>query len=168
MSILVDWEIKALCNQGLLEPFDPHLINPASVDVRIGRTAKLETPDGWIDCDLAEYSKDKPLLIAPKEFLLVATLETFKMPDNVSGEFRLKSSRAREGWNNCLAVWLDPKFTGSKLTLELINECRFSFLPLYPELRIGQIILHSCNRPYKNYLDTGRYNFHDTVYQSLG
>ena len=155
--ILVDYQIQSLCEQGLLDPYDPEMINPASVDVRIGESAIIETEYGWREHELTQYTKEKPLWVEPKEFLLVATLETFNLPNRVCGEFKLKSSRAREGWNNCLAVWIDPKFVGSKLTMELINECRFTRLPLYPGLRIGQIILHPCNPPLRDYGMTGRY-----------
>ena len=166
--VLVDYQLQSLCEQGLLDPYDLEMINPASVDVRIGHTAIVETEDGWREYDLTQYTKEKPLWVEPKEFLLVATLETFNLPNHVCGEFKLKSSRAREGWNNCLAVWLDAGYTNSKLTCELINECRFTRLPLYPEMRIGQIILHPCNPPLKSYEKVGRYNGHGKVHQSLG
>lgn len=166
--ILVDYQIQSLCEQGLLDPYDPEMINPASIDVRIGDTAIIETENGWREHELTQYTKEKPLWVEPKEFLLVATLETFNLPNTVCGEFKLKSSRAREGWNNCLAVWIDPNFFQSKLTLELINECRFHRLPLYPELKIGQIILHPSNPPLKSYKVTGRYNFDRQVARSKG
>lgn len=166
--ILVDYQLQSLCEQGLLDPYDPNLINPASIDVRIGHTALIETEEGWREHSLLEYSKEKPMWVQPKEFLLVATLETFNMPSNACGEFKLKSSRAREGWNNCLAVWIDNKFSNSKLTMELINECRFTPLPLYPELKIGQIILHGCSTPIRDYSVTGRYNGNLCVQSSKG
>lgn len=168
MTILVDWQIRKLCEDRLVEPYDPSLINPASLDVRIGNTAKRESTHGWVDVDLTQFSAEKPLLIEPKEFILVATLETFNMPINVAGEFKLKSSRAREGWDNCLAVWLDPNWTGSKLTLELINQSRYRHLPLYPGLKIGQIILYSCQTPERHYGLTGRYNGDCVVMGSKG
>jgi dCTP deaminase len=165
MGVLVDWQIEELCLGGMISPFEPTLVNPASIDVRVGDTAVIETEEGWRNYDMRGHTEENPLWVMPKEFLLVATLETFNMPSNVCGEFKLKSSRAREGWNNCLAVWIDPHFVGSKLTMELINECRFHHLPLYPGLRIGQIIIHSCQEPIRSYALVGRYNF-DTVAQT--
>lgn len=158
MSVLADYQIRGLCEAGLLVPFDSEMVNPASIDVRIGDTAKIETEEGWRDLDISDRTQENPLWVAPKELLLVATYETFNMPDTVAAEFRVKSSRAREGWSNLLAVWIDCGFYNSKLTLELVNECRFARLPLYPGLRIGQIILHSCARPLSSYRVTGRYN----------
>lgn len=168
MGVLVDYQIRGLCESGMLDPFDPDLINPASIDVRIGDTAKVETEEGWWDLDISDRTKESPLWVTPKEFLLVAAEPTFNMPDNIAGEFRLKSSRAREGWNNCLAVWLDPGWTGSKLTLELINECRFTRLPLYPGLKIGQVIFYRCDRPMVSYRTCGRYNGDKAVAGSKG
>lgn len=168
MGVLADYQIRGLCEAGLLVPFDSDLVNPASVDVRIGNTAKVETEEGWRDLDISDRTKEKPLWVAPKELILVATYETFNVPDTVAAEFRVKSSRAREGWSNLLAVWIDPGFNGSKLTLELVNECRYHRLPLYPGLKIGQIVLHSCVPPLSSYRTVGRYNGDTQVAGSKG
>ena len=121
----------------------------------------------WSALNLNQYSKEAPYWVQPKEFLLVGTTETVDIPTDISAEFRLKSSRAREGWNQCLAIWLDPGFNGV-ITLELINECRYTRLPLYPGLKIGQIIFHSCGVPDCSYKETGRYNGATTVEASKG
>jgi dCTP deaminase len=34
--ILCDSKIRALCAEGLVTPYDPALVNPASLDVRLG------------------------------------------------------------------------------------------------------------------------------------
>lgn len=165
---LVDFEIERECIlNALVVPYNKALLNPASIDVRVGGTARIERMEGdrptWIDIDISAYSADLPYYVAPKEFVLVGTLETFNLTDTIAAEFRLKSSRAREGWNNCLAVWADCGWNGSVLTMELINECRFHSLPLYPGLKIGQMIFHRCEQaPERHYGITGRYN-NDTV-----
>jgi deoxycytidine triphosphate deaminase len=46
---LVDWQIKDLCEKGLVKPFDNNLINPSSIDIRIGVSAIIDTPRGLID-----------------------------------------------------------------------------------------------------------------------
>lgn len=184
MSVLVDYELKQLClEENLLVPFDEELLNPASIDVRIGNSAKFEVPrwrwllgqvipflkcDRWVDVDLRQYSAEYPRWVKPKEFFLVATHETFNVPNHVVAEFRLKSSRAREGWENVLAVFCDPGWHGSKLTLELLNESRAVSLPVYPGLKIGQIFCHSCKVPDRSYKQTGRYNNDRTVAASKG
>lgn len=156
---LVDYQIESLCLQGMVEPFDPSLVNPASLDVRVGNTIVIESEIGFVLTDLTKYSEEDPYQIAPGEFLLMSTLETFNMPESVAGEFRLKSSRAREGFDQALAIWCDPGWHGSKLTLEVRNNCRFHHLPIYPGRLIGQIIFHQCDRPLRSYKQSGRYNF---------
>ena len=161
--ILSDYQIHSLCESGLVSPFDPDLINPASLDVRIGNTIIIETPYSWERFNISDRSSSNPVYLEPNEFMLVATLETFNIPNHISGEFKLKSSRAREGYDNALAVWLDPGWSGSVLTMELKNNCRYHRLPIYPGLRIGQIIFHTCNPPLTSYKVTGRYNHDSTV-----
>jgi len=167
MTVLVDWQIARLCiSEQMIEPFLPELLNPASLDVRVGKTAKRETVSGWQDVDLTQYSEDRPLLIEPKEFVLVGTEEVFNLPDTIAAEFRLKSSKARMGWNQCLAVWIDPHFHNSVLTLELVNECRYNHLPIYQGMKIGQIFFHQVAKPDKHYGLTGKYNGDLTVMAS--
>lgn len=196
MSILVDHQINELCDCGLVTPCDRSLINPASLDVRIGESAiaertiilkpQVETKDilgvlhrlltifkpkqkiiEWVELDLKDYSKESPYWMQPKELILVAILESINIPVDVVGELKLKSSRAREGWDNALAFHLDPGYQGVP-TLELINQCRYSRIPLYSGLRIGQIIFHSCEEPTRSYKETGRYNDATTVEASKG
>ena len=63
-----------------------------------------------------------------------------------------------------LAGWIDPGFHGSRLTLELKNETKYTDLPLYPGLKIGQIVFHKMNNvPQASYAVTGNYNNHLTV-----
>lgn len=167
--ILIDRQIAHRClSQRMVEPYDPKLLNPASLDILVGETAIIETAHGWKKTDLTHYSKSNPYMVGPKEFLLVSSMETFNMPVDICGEFRLKSSRAREGWNQHLAVWLDNGWHGSKLTLELVNNLCFSSLPLYPGLKIGQIIFYQTEVPNRHYGQTGRYNGDTTVMASKG
>lgn len=171
-GLLPDWQIAMLCGADvpLITPFDAELLNTASYDVTVGATAKVESPDGqWLDIDLTAYSVEHPLLISPKEFLLVQTAETFNLPSTIASEFRIKSSRAREGWSNALAVWCDPGWHGSVLTMELINERRYKALPLYPGLKIGQMVFWRCaGEPDVSYAVKGRYNGDRSVMASKG
>lgn len=159
MGVLVDWQIKKLCLEGMLQPFDPQFLNPASLDIRVGDTALLETPSGQKQINLWEYSKSKPYSLLPGEYALVGSFEIFNLPPNIAAEFKLKSSRAREWYQHMLAAWIDPGFSNSVLTMELSNANPYNTLPLYPGLRIGQIIFHSlAATPEKTYQQTGRYN----------
>ena len=179
----------------LVEPYDETLVNPASIDVRVGETALLKRSDGeWESVDLTRYSEENPYPWQPfiseywdvdyrKHFTdemsgyepvvvdsqaLVATLETFNLPNFLTGIFKLKSSRAREFYQHMLAGFCDPGWHGSKLTMELLN---FSTepLPLYPGLKIGQIVFDlTFGIPEYDYSTTGRYNKDNKVNQSKG
>lgn len=167
MSVLVDWQIKRLCeSERMVEPFDPALLNAASIDLRVGYTAKRETVSGWLDIHLGDYSEENPLLVEPKEFILFATREVFNLPDTIAAEFRLKSSRAREGWNQVLAVWCDPGWHGSVLTLEMVNESRYRYLELWPDKKIGQMFFHQVAKPDVHYGMLGHYNNDRKVMES--
>lgn len=164
--ILPDHEIAKLCRAGMITPFDDYLINPASLDVRLGDHIMIEL-QGQQDlhpADIINHTKENPYLLYPDEFILAQTLEVFNIPDSVSGQFALKSSLARSGFEHLLAGWIDPGFNNSVLTLELKNARKHQPLPLWPGMRIGQIIfMQMASTPDVSYRDSGRYNNDLTV-----
>ena len=126
MSILVDHEIRELCEAGMVSPFEPKLINPASLDVRLGNKILIERPEQkeLVEVTLACHTKANPYWLAPSEFVLTETLETFNLPDFIAAQFALKSSRAREGLEHLMAGYCDPGWHGSVLTMQLHNSRR--------------------------------------------
>jgi dCTP deaminase len=170
--ILPDHEIERLCKeQAMVAPYNPALLNPASIDVLLGDHLMVEvehTPE-LQRFDISSCTADDPYWLAPNEFLLAETKEIFNLPDHVSAQFILKSSRAREGIEHLLAGYCDPGWHGSRLTLELHNSRRFHNIALYPSMKIGQMVFHSiAGTPAKTYAVTGRYNNHLSVHDSLG
>jgi dCTP deaminase len=166
--ILPDHEIAKLCRAGMITPFDDYLINPASLDVRLGDhiMIELESQQDLHPADIINHTKENPYLLYPDEFILAQTLEVFNIPDTVSGQFALKSSLARSGFEHLLAGWIDPGFNNSVLTLELKNARKHQPLPLWPGMRIGQIIfMQMASTPDVSYRDSGRYNDDLTVTQ---
>ena len=167
MTILCDWEILARCmDQKMVVPFDRKLINPASLDVRLGDNLMIETmyQEDLVRLDISKRTEDDPYLLMPGHFCLAETLEIFNIPDDISSQFVLKSSRARDGVNHLLAGWIDPGYHGSRLTLELKNERRHCPIKLWPGLKIGQMVFHVMNStPQHSYAETGHYNNHLTV-----
>lgn len=167
MSVLADWEIRSLCQASqMVWPFDEKLLNPASLDVRLGLNLMIEVRDQpeLMRIDISGRTEDDPYLLLPGEVCLAETIEQFDLPDNVSAEFVLKSSRARDFYGHMLAGWCDPGWHGSRLTLELKNERRYHPLPLYPNLKIGQMVFFRMSAiPLKSYALTGHYNNHKTV-----
>lgn len=134
----------------LLEPFNPDMVNPASIDICIGTTLLYR----GTECSIVDRTQETPIYLEPGAFMLVSTLERLKVPLDCAMDLRLKSSRARAGYNHALAFWFDPGWDGIG-TLEIQN-IGYDILPLYPGLRIGQIIYHRlvapCEKPY-----AGRY-----------
>ncbi len=185
MTVLTDCEIIALSSQNppMVSPFDPNLlktgkdegnkeiplqvlVQPASLDIRIGETAKrLLTPNdenfnperaSFEDIDFSFFTEEKPYLFQPGERLLVASLEEFNIPSRVCGQLALRSSTARDFIQHLNAGWIDPGFSNSVLTMELIN---WSFTPysLYLGKAIAQIIFHWLHDTPTS-LYQGRYN----------
>lgn len=154
--ILSDQNIRELCLQGLVDPFDEELINPASLDVRLGTRLLIEAAQSP---ELVPYTMEEPYLLVPGQFVLAETLEIFNLPDSICANFALKSSRAREGLSHALAGFADPGWHGSRLTLELHNIRQLHPVTIWPGMKIGQAIFHKLTQPpLKSYAVTGRYN----------
>jgi len=160
--ILPDHEIRRLCEQhAMVVPFDHELLNPASLDLTLGDRIMIEVPDRpeLQIVGINGHTAENPYWLQPGEFCLAETRQIFSMPDHVCGLFYLKSSRAREGYEASHAGFADCGWYGSRLTLELSNARRMHPVPLYPDMRIGQMIFHSmAGLPDRTYAATGRYN----------
>lgn len=146
-------------------------VQGSSVDVRLGSDILIEDPaPKWrsvVELDKGETTRMSPVrmdgkgyCLVPGQFILAHTIEQFNMPLNLSAEFRLRSSLARSGLQHAQAVWIDPGFHGSNLTLELKNDLMRHSILLNPGLIIGQIIFHR-HAPVtesNSYRTKGRYN----------
>src|ERR1700755_84245 len=106
-SVLSDGTILRLVQEGRIriDPWDPAMVQPASVDLRLGNTSRvLHTPRAAaIDLaqpptDLTEQiaiSDDEPFVVHPGEFCLGRTLEWVELPDDVVARIEGKSSLGR-------------------------------------------------------------------------
>lgn len=155
----------------MVSPFDPDLVNPASIDVLLGDRIMIEvaeTPELQIH-GIHGHTAEDPYLLQPGEFCLAETREIFNLPDSVMGLFFLKSSRAREGLEHSHAGLADPGWHGSRLTLELSNARKMHALPIWPGMKVGQVAFFKMEGiPARSYAITGRYNGHEIVHPSLG
>ena len=160
--LLPDHEIRRLCQQhAMVNPFDPDHLNPASLDLTLGDRIMIEVPDRpeLQIVGINGHTAEDPYWLQPGEFALAETREIFSMPDHVCGFFYLKSSRAREGYEHLHAGFADCGWYGSRLTLELKNARTMHPLPLYPNMRIGQMVFFTVSgQPERSYAHTGRYN----------
>ena len=158
--ILGDKEIWALINDGKIHVFgDEHpLVNPASLNVRLGNTFLVPKKLLWGGIRLGEPVKYKEyrlemldeFCLRPGRFALATTKEHFYIPNNVSAYVQGRSSIGRAGLSVQNAGYVDPGFHGT-ITLELKNETRN---PIYlrPGYPIAQIIFETCTpveHPYK-------------------
>lgn len=169
--ILADFQITARCHGGMVSPFDPELVNPASLDVRLGDTLLIESAvdDVMVPYPLAGHTQENPYLFLPGQFVLAQTVERFYLPDDLAVEFKLKSSRAREGIDHAKAGFGDPGWHGSVLTMELKNNRQLRPVKLWPGMRIGQMVFcQMAATPQRSYALTGRYNGDATVQGSRG
>ena len=155
----------------MISPYLPELLNPCSYDVRLDDLLLIESVQGpeVVELSIADCTKDDPYLLKPGQFVLASTMETFNLPTTTAAQFALKSSRAREGLSHALAGYCDAGWTGSRLTLELHNIRQLHPIPLYPGLKVGQLIFHTLDeRPLNDYSITGRYNGDEKVMASKG
>ena len=170
--ILPDHEIRRLCEEGMVTPFDdPSLVNPASLDLRLGGQLLIESCESpqLVPYPLDQHSEAEPYLLQPGQFVLAQTVETFSLPPTVAAQFVLKSSRAREGANHMLAGYCDPGWSGSVLTMELHCSRQLHPVRLWPGMKIGQMVFHQmAAAPERDYSVTGRYNNDPTVMESRG
>lgn len=171
MTILADWQIRYHCEiDNLIDPFEEDLLNPASVDVRLGNMIMIEVADQpeLTEIDISNKTASNPYLMLPNEFCLAEIQEILKLPSFLTAQFLLKSSRGREGYQHLMAGFIDPGYNG-RLTLELKNVRRHHDLPLYPGLKIGQVVFtRMCGTPLVDYRKTGRYQRDFRVTPSRG
>lgn len=182
MSLLSHNEIHLLLQDGVVENAKPEHINSASLDIQLGKILLIERTDTklyskgdlkrvvlkdreklhMIEWDL---EREGPYIIFPGEFLLAHSVEVFHLPNNISAEYKLKSSMARIGLDHLNAGWCDAGWHGSVLTLELKNCTRNHEIVLQKGDLIGQMIffLHEEVPAGKDYSARGRYNNDRTV-----
>ena len=171
MAILCDYMLATRCETGMVTPFDPELLNPASLDVRLGDTLLIESAASpeLVPYPLGRHKQDDPFLLKPGQFVLAETVEVFNLPNDVAAQFMLKSSRAREGLEHLMAGYCDPGWNGSKLTMELHNSRQLHPIALWPGMKIGQMVFHvMADVPLQSYAVKGHYNGDLTVTASRG
>ena len=133
-----DHWIKKWGEAGGVVPYAVEQVNPASYDITLG--------NHWI-CptrDPEEFTTDE-LTLFPGEVVLATTREVVRLPRDVVGDLKLKSSLGRLWLNHSLSGWIDCNFQG-QVTLELQN------LGPYPRkltsgLRVAQIVFYQMEEP---------------------
>jgi dCTP deaminase len=157
-SVLSDGTIRRLIEDGriTIDPYDESLIQPASIDLRLGDSFRVFHNHRAPAIDLREppanlteevtVAPDDAFVIHPGEFCLGRTLEWVELPDDVVARIEGKSSLGRLGLIvHATAGFCDPGWKGT-LTLELNNLTRVP-IKLYPGLLIAQLSFMALDRP---------------------
>ncbi|CAM2999440.1 dCTP deaminase [Williamsia muralis] len=156
--LLSDRDIRAQIADGCLaiEPFDPVLVQPSSIDVRLDGLFRVFNNTRYTHIDpaqrqddlttLVEREEGEPFVLHPGEFVLGSTLEVCTLPDDLAGRLEGKSSLGRLGLlTHSTAGFIDPGFTGH-ITLELSNVANLP-ITLWPGMKIGQLCLIKLSSP---------------------
>jgi len=170
--LLSDRDIRKEVEAGrvVLDPYDPEMVQPSSVDVRIDRFFRLFDNHKYpvIDpaCDqpdltrLVEVDPNDPFVLHPGEFVLASTYELVTLPDDVAARLEGKSSLGRLGLlTHSTAGFIDPGFSGH-VTLELSNVATLP-IKLWPGMKIGQLcffrLSSAAEHPYGDAVHGSRY-----------
>ena len=142
-----------------LEPYDPALMQPSSIDVRLDRYFRLFDNHKYPFIDpaedqpeltrLIETQPDEPFILHPGEFVLGSTFELVTLGDDVAARLEGKSSLGRLGLlTHSTAGFIDPGFSGH-VTLELSNVATLP-IKLWPGMKIGQLCFFQLSSPTEN------------------
>lgn len=156
--LLSDRDIRAEIDAGRvgIDPFEPGMVQPSSVDVRLDRFFRVFENHRYPHIDpaveqpdltrLVEPDGDEPFILHPGEFVLASTYEVIRLPDNVASRLEGKSSLGRLGLlTHSTAGFIDPGFSGH-VTLELSNVATLP-IKLWPGMKIGQLCLFRLSSP---------------------
>jgi dCTP deaminase len=163
--VLSDRTIARMLEEGRIEidPYDPSLLQPSSVDVRVDRLFRVfrNNRASYIDVkteqdltELVEIDDEAPFILHPGEFVLGSTLERVRLPDDLVARLEGKSSLGRLGLLiHSTAGFVDPGFDGH-VTLELSNVANLP-ITLYYGMKIGQVSFMQLSEPAANPYGTG-------------
>ncbi|TWP37973.1 dCTP deaminase [Leekyejoonella antrihumi] len=169
--LLSDRDIRAQIDAGRvsLDPYDPAMIQPSSIDFRMDRYFRLFDNHKYPFIDpaeeqdeltrLVEVADDEPFVLHPGEFVLGSTYEAVTLPDDVAARVEGKSSLGRLGLlTHATAGFVDPGFSGH-VTLELSNVATLP-IKLWPGMKIGQLCFFQLSSPAENPYGSARYGSH--------
>lgn len=172
---------------GGVTPFDAALVNPASLDLRLGNLIR-EPHRIWSymsEIDMAKFIADGSIeqlpkwgdptkfdvfWLYPKRFVLCHSLEFVQILTSVASILFLKSSQGRLGLNHSHSGWGDPGFglpktgreeAGASWTFEIQNISPWPIKLIAGKPIIQQVMVDMAENPEIDYRDTGRY-----VYQT--
>lgn len=166
--LLSDRDIRAELESGRtkIEPYEPVMVQPSSIDVRLDRYFRVFENHKYPHIDpaeeqadltrLVEVAGDEAFVLHPGEFALASTYEMFALPNDLAARLEGKSSLGRLGLlTHSTAGWIDPGFSGH-VTLELSNVATLP-IKLWPGMKIGQMCLFRTTTPVENPYGSAKY-----------
>jgi dCTP deaminase len=156
-SVLSDGTIRRLVDEERIkiDPWDPAMVQPASVDLKLGTSFRVFHNHRLPAIDLAQppsgvtehvqIGDEGNFVIHPGEFVLGTTVEWVELPDDIVARIEGKSSLGRLGLIvHATAGFVDPGFSGT-LTLEITNLTRVPIV-LWPGKPIAQLSFMALDR----------------------
>lgn len=138
-----------------LDPFDPAMVQPASIDLRLHNQFLVFVPHGntHIDPGANQHLTEQvtvpggePFVLHPGQFVLGSTAEHVALSSAVAGRFEGKSSLGRLGLLvHSTAGFIDPGFDG-RITAELANVTGLPIL-LWPGMPFAQLCVFRLTSP---------------------
>lgn len=180
MAILTYSSLIKLVNNGVIRA-DLKNINGSSIDITLDNIILVErkpkradfTPvirltDKCAQMQFDEYDLNAnggEFILQPGQFVLASSREVFNLPCDISAEYKLKSSQARNALNHLNAGWCDPWWSNSKLTLEFKNDSQYHATALTYGMKCGQMVFHKSKPVPKQhgYSKKGQYNDQKTT-----
>ena len=169
--LLSDKDIRAEVDAGRvqLDPWDPEMVQPSSVDVRLDKYFRLFDNHKYPYIDpaeeqpeltrLVEVGAGEPFILHPGEFVLGSILETVTLPDDVAARVEGKSSLGRLGLlTHATAGFVDPGFSGH-VTLELSNVATLP-IKLWPGMKVGQLCFFRLFSPVEHLYGSAKHGSH--------
>lgn len=166
--LLSDRDIRAEIDAGrvALDPYEPDMIQPSSIDVRLDRLFRVFDNHKYPAIDpsveqpdltrLVEVEAGRPFVLHPGEFVLGSTYESVTLPDDVAARLEGKSSLGRLGLlTHSTAGFIDPGFEGN-VTLELSNTATLP-INLWPGMKIGQLCFFRLSSPAEHPYGSDKY-----------
>lgn len=166
--LLSDRDIRAALDSEslVIEPYDPEMVQPSSVDVRLDKFFRVFNNSRYTHIDpkeempdltsLVEVEDGQSFILHPGEFVLGATYEKFTLPADLAGRLEGKSSLGRLGLlTHSTAGFIDPGGFSGHITLELSNTANLP-IALWPGMKVGQLAIFKMSSPAENPYGTGK------------
>ena len=134
----------------VIEPLEPEQIQPASVDMHLGREFLLvdeNRQSRLLAGEEVQYRRiaDEKIIVPPQSFILVMTKQFVKLPGDLTAFVQGLSSMGRMGLLIQNDGWVDPGFEGA-LTLAFLNANRIP-IELKAGCRICQLVFALLDQP---------------------